>query len=90
MPHYSGVMGAGIQIMIEESDLEKAQELLQTSTKEIEIVCPNCDSTNVQFGLGANKLKKIFVVLLSLLFWIPFGNIKNNYYCQNCKKEFKK
>jgi len=90
MPHYNGVMGAGVQIMIEESDLEKAQELILSPSKENGIVCPNCDSSNVQFGLGTNKIKKIFVVLISLLTWIPFGNIKNIYYCQNCKTEFKK
>ncbi len=89
MPHYNGIMGSGIQIMIEDSDLEKAQELMLTQSKEEEIVCPNCNSSNIQFGLGINKVKKIFLVLISLFTWIPFGNMHSIYYCQNCKTEFK-
>jgi len=89
MPHYNGMMGAGIQIMIDENDLVKAQELLLPPSKENGIICPNCSSTDVQFGLGTNKLEKIFVVLISLLAFIPFGNIRNSYYCRNCKTEFK-
>jgi len=89
MPYFNGMMGAGVQIIIEDSDLEKAQELILPILKESEIVCPNCNSSKVVFGLGTNKLKKIFVVLISLFTGIPFGNIRNAYYCQNCKTEFK-
>ncbi len=89
MPHYNGIMGAGIQVMIEDRDLEKAQALMLVQSKEDEIVCPNCNSSNIQFGLGNNKVKKIFLVLISLFTWIPFGNMRNIYYCQNCKTEFK-
>jgi len=89
MPHYNGMMGAGIQIMIDENDLGKAQELLIPTSKGNGIICPDCSSSDVQFGLGTNKIKKIFVVLISLLAFIPFGNIRNIYYCRNCKTEFK-
>jgi DNA-directed RNA polymerase subunit RPC12/RpoP len=89
MPYFNGMLGAGVQIIIEDSDLEKAQEIIFSPLKESGIACPNCNSTNVEFGLGTNKLKKIFLVLISLFTWIPFGNIRNIYYCQNCKTEFK-
>ncbi|MFZ4401398.1 MAG: DUF2007 domain-containing protein [Bacteroidales bacterium] len=89
MPYFNGMMGAGVQIIIEDTDMEKAQDLILSTLNENGIVCPNCNSSNVQFGLGNNKVKKMFVVLISLFTWIPFGNIRNIYYCQNCKTEFK-
>jgi len=89
MPFYNGLMGAGVQVMIEDIDLKKSQELLVSSSKEDSIVCPNCNSSDIQFGLGKNKIKKIILVLISLLSWIPFGNIKKTYYCGNCRTEVK-
>jgi hypothetical protein len=90
MPHYSGVMGAGIQIIIDEKDMPKAKELLLSQSKENVLVCPVCGSSNVSFGLGSDRIKKILSVLFSLLIWIPFGNIRSIYYCQDCKTEFKR
>ncbi len=89
MPHYNGIMGSGVQIMINDTDLEEAQQLISMQAKANDIVCPHCGSLNVKFGLGKSKVKKLFTIILSLLTWIPFGNIKNTYYCQNCKTEFK-
>jgi len=83
----SADLGAGIQVMIDESDLEKAQELI-SSPKADEIVCPNCNSSNVTFGFGYNKVKKWFIVFLSLFSWVPFGNIRKNFRCEDCKTEF--
>ena len=89
LPIYNGMMGAGVQIMIDDSDLEKAQKLILSPSQEIKIECPFCNSSNIQFGLGSDKIKKIFVILISLFTLVPFGNIKNIYYCKDCKKEFK-
>ncbi|MDT3739852.1 MAG: DUF2007 domain-containing protein [Candidatus Kapabacteria bacterium] len=89
IPHYNGIMDAGVQIIINKSDIEQVNELLLSQTKESEIVCPCCGSLNVSFGLGTNKIKKFFVILISLLAWIPFGNLRNSYYCNECKAEFK-
>lgn len=89
MPHYNNMLGSGIQIMIDEKDFEKAQLLLDSGSALKEVKCPNCNSDNVSFGLGMNRLKKITVVLCSLLFFIPFNNIRNTYYCNNCKSDFK-
>lgn len=94
MPMYNGVMGAGVQILIEESDLRQAQELLDANQEQVEtdeylIACPNCKSTNIQFGLGTGKLKKLLVILLSVFTSNPFGNIRNLYLCKDCKTEFR-
>jgi len=89
MPHYNGMMGAGVQIIISKIDLERAQKFLTEQAIDNEIVCPNCNSKKVGFGLGGSKSKKILTILLSLFVWIPFGNIRNTYYCKNCKTEFK-
>jgi hypothetical protein len=89
MPQYNGVLGAGINIVVDESDFEKAQNLIIEQDTKTKIECPNCQSTNIKFGLGTNKIKKIITVIMSLFFWIPFGNIRHIYYCQDCKTEFK-
>ena len=90
MQGYSGIMGAGIQIMIDEKDSEKALELVSVPSKTEAVRCPNCNSENVTFGLGANKFKKIVAILYSLLIFTPFNYINNTWYCNDCKTEFKK
>ena len=90
MPHYNGILGAGVQIIIKESDLVKAQKLVKEQPEDDEIVCPQCRSSKVRFNLGNNKAKKVFVVIFSILLWIPFGNIKLTYICYECKYEFKR
>jgi len=89
MPGYNGMLGSGIQVMIDEAEYERATEILSKQTTE-ELKCPNCGSENIIFGLGEKKFKKIVVVILSALFAIPFNNIRNTYYCKDCKTEFKK
>jgi len=89
MPGYNGMLGSGIQVMIDEVDSERAIEIISKQNIE-ELKCPNCGSENITFGLGEKKFKKIVVVILSALFVIPFNNIRNTYYCKNCKTEFKK
>lgn len=90
MPGYSGMLGSGVQIFVDEDDYEKALEILHDQQKIDEIKCPYCNSKNVTFGLGEKKLKKIFVVIMSLLAGTPFGNVNNTYYCKDCNKEFQK
>ncbi len=87
VPFYNGMMNAGIQIMINEEDYEKAS-LLINKPLENPVICPNCNSTNIKFGFGKKKGLKILGVFLSVLVEIPFGNIKRNYYCKDCKTEF--
>lgn len=88
MPQYNGIMGSGIQIWIDEQDLEAAQEILLKQRTEKEKICPYCGSVNIGFGLGKNKTKKIWIIILSLFAGIPFGNIKYTYYCKDCSETF--
>lgn len=87
IPFSNGVMNAGIHVMIEETDLERASSITNKEIQET-VVCPNCHSTNIKFGYAQRKELKMFGVILSLLVMIPFSNIKRNYYCKNCKTEF--
>jgi Zn finger protein HypA/HybF involved in hydrogenase expression len=90
MPHYNGMMGGGVQIIINDLDFENAQKLIEEQLISNEMVCPNCNSDNVSFGLGSSgKIKKIVTIFLSLFVWIPFGNIRNTFYCKDCKTEFR-
>jgi hypothetical protein len=88
-PNYNGILGSGIQVMIDEKDLERATEIIQDKRSAQVIKCPNCDSDQVTSSIGYKSVNKILTILLSLLIWIPFGNIKNTYYCKNCNVEFK-
>jgi DNA-directed RNA polymerase subunit RPC12/RpoP len=88
MPHYSRMLGAGIQIMVSDKDYEQAIEVLQLNKKQ-ENVCPNCGSNNVKIGLGRNKFKKIIAIVISVLSSIPFNNINSSFQCKDCKSEFK-
>jgi hypothetical protein len=88
LPGYSGMLNAGVQIMIDEKDFEKASLLITGSDFEKQIMCPGCNSTNVSFGFGRSKLNKYILVVLSLFAFTPFGNLKAHYYCKDCKTEF--
>jgi len=90
MPHFFGILGAGVQIVVNKTDYEKAVKLLKLDQPDQhELVCPNCKSTNIRFGLGRRKSGKIMTILLSLFVWVPFNNINNRYYCQDCNASFK-
>ncbi|TLX76548.1 DUF2007 domain-containing protein [Labilibacter sediminis] len=89
MPHFNGIMGAGVQILVNEDDYERAYELIQPEDNSKPITCPYCHSKNIKFGLGSRKKHIIFQVILSLLVAIPFGNIKATYYCKDCNNDFK-
>ncbi|MDX5319678.1 MAG: DUF2007 domain-containing protein [Bacteroidota bacterium] len=89
LPHLNGLLGAGIQLIVDESNAEQATALLAAHQNEPIMHCPNCQSANIQFGLGEQRFKKIFTIFLSLFLFIPFGNIRNTFYCKECKKEFR-
>ena len=87
-PYYNGIMGAGIQLMVDENDYEKAHKLINPATKSDKILCPNCNSDNVVLGLGRNKYKKILLAIVSLFAFVPIGKTINHYCCKDCKTEF--
>jgi len=90
MPQFNGMMGAGVQVVVDEADYERACELAGLKDENSELTCPKCHSANIGFGLGTRKAGKIMTIFLSLLSGTPFGNIQNNYYCKDCGAEFKR
>jgi len=88
VPIYNGMLGAGIQLMIDEKDYVKSSELIHKPAANDRILCPNCNSTNISFGFGSKKGLKTLGVVMSLITLVPFGNIKRYYYCKDCKCEF--
>jgi hypothetical protein len=88
LPGYNNMLNGGIQVMIDEKDLEKASLLIAQTKDEGELKCPNCDSTNISFGFGNRKILKYLLVFFSLFAFIPFGNIRGKRYCKDCKTEF--
>jgi len=81
----------GIQIMVDENDLERAailiNEKLQHKTKEL--VCPYCKSSEIIVGSGGHPLLRLFSVLCSYLAAFPFGTPKPKYFCQRCGNQIK-
>ncbi|NVO20822.1 MAG: DUF2007 domain-containing protein [Bacteroidetes bacterium] len=67
MPGYNGMLGAGIQVMIEENNYEAASKFLTNQINPDITKCPKCDSDNISFGLGENKTKKVLIAILSAL-----------------------
>jgi hypothetical protein len=88
IPAYNGLLGAGIQIMIDEVDIEIALELISEPVKEKPVSCPNCKSLNISYGFAKRSGLKILGVVILLLITLPFGFIKKKYYCKDCKSEF--
>jgi len=87
MPHYYGIMGAGVSIFINKADEEKAKELIKSQNNEDIAICPRCCSSKITYGLGNNKFRKIIAIVFSFISGAPFGNIKNSNYCNDCKTE---
>jgi Protein of unknown function (DUF2007). len=90
LPHFYGMLGHGIQIMVSETDYEKAKEILAVRQNENQIrTCPNCGSSNIGFGMrGKKRLGVRLLIFLSLFVVVPMGNIKNKYYCKDCGEDF--
>ncbi|MBN2745375.1 MAG: DUF2007 domain-containing protein [Bacteroidales bacterium] len=90
-PMYNNMLGSGIQIIINENDLQIARELLKDKIQpdNTHLVCPHCGSTQIVLGFGRFKWLKIFNIFLVVLAMFPIGNLKPKYYCKNCKSEIK-
>lgn len=87
MPHFTGILGAGVQVMIEEKDYEQAKKWIKTNSQNT-TVCPHCNSKNIKTTLGEDKIKKVITILFSMLLAMPFNNIKSISVCADCKTEF--
>ena len=91
LPNYYNLFGAGVQVVVMESDYLRSRELVKDKLEpeNVEKVCPYCGSTDISIGFGKHKILKIFNVLLAILIAIPIGNIRVRYYCNTCKEEIK-
>jgi len=91
LPNYYNLFGAGVQVVVMESDYLRSRELVKDKLEpeNVEKVCPYCGSTDISIGFGKHKILKIFNVLLAILIAIPIGNIRVRYYCKTCKEEIK-
>ena len=89
MPLYNNMLGSGIQIIINEKDIEKARIIIKDKIEpnNNELICPNCGSDNIGLGLGNGKAFKIFNIIIALISFLPIGNLKPKYYCKDCKTE---
>lgn len=91
LPNYNGMLGAGIQVIVDQRDLELSRKLIQNELQpqREELVCPNCGSSEIELGLGKRHKLKILNILLSILFFIPIGNQKTKYNCKQCQFEIR-
>ncbi|MDP4205341.1 MAG: DUF2007 domain-containing protein [Bacteroidota bacterium] len=101
-PLFANAVG-GIKLNIYEQDIEKAVEILKeeaevtmeeepeitTDDSESKVVCPVCGSSNVSYGLAAQKRFNLLVLIISFALMVfPFKN-KKRYHCFDCGNEFK-
>lgn len=93
-PSFNGIMGAGVQIQINEEDAERATNIIRKTYPEVygdikeNINCPYCKSENLKISFGKHKYMKYFFILFSLLLIFPLSKIKTSYICKDCKAEF--
>jgi hypothetical protein len=87
LPHLNGMLGHGIQIMVREEDYQKAKGVIDN--RERITACPDCGSKNIGYGMrGKRRFGDRLLIILSVLFAIPMGNIQNRFYCKDCKADF--
>ncbi len=80
-------LSGAIDIMVKEEDLERAKEIIGDDSAK-DIICPSCGSKNIRMGLGSNKLKKLFLILIAALTFSPAGIRKAQLKCKDCGAEF--
>jgi len=91
MPHMNGILGSGIQVLVDKDDLITAREILDKRKTSDVVVCPDCNSKNIKYGLGTtNKGKKILALIIAIVIGSPTKHIRQTYYCEDCKREFGK
>ena len=88
MPHFNRIFDSGAQLMIRQSDFQRAVEILELDIEK-QLICPNCKSKNIKIYLGKNWFRKTLVILISLFSTVPFNNINSTYLCKDCTTEFK-
>ena len=86
MPSLFGILGSGVQVIVQEKDLEEAKQIIGLTDQ---IVCPSCGSPAVTNAMQKGK-KKGLAFLIALLFSGPIGNLLGDYRCTECGTEFRR
>jgi len=88
LPHMNGILGSGVQVLVDKDDLDSAREILRKRRDGDVVACPECGSKNIKYGLGTTKrFKKIFALILAIALASPTKHIRQTYYCTDCKHE---
>ena len=91
MPHMNGILGSGIQILVDKDDIEIAKQVIDKGIKKEIKTCPYCESMNIEYGLGTtHRLKRLIAIFISIVTASLTRHIKPTYYCKDCKTEFGK
>lgn len=87
LPLTNYMLGAGVQVMVNQKDYVAAKRILSENEKVYmeKDLCPNCGSKALKYGIG---YKKSFFVIFSLILGMAFNYINNSYRCTNCGAEF--
>jgi hypothetical protein len=89
MPNMNGILGAGIQILVHKDDYDRAKQVLGKKDNSDIQVCPNCNSSHIEYGLGKkHRIKKLIAIAIALIVVTPARHIRQTYYCKDCKTEF--
>jgi hypothetical protein len=88
----SGPLAILINIQVAKADEEVALNVLNKIRTDTDtVLCINCSSMNVKFGLGPkNRFKKLLFLAMAALFWVPVAKMHLVYYCCDCRTEFRK
>ncbi|HTM98005.1 MAG TPA: DUF2007 domain-containing protein [Pedobacter sp.] len=102
-PMYNQAIG-GVKLHVFEKDIERINVLLSDKHEGFEVennvleedsevvemtICESCGSSNVGFGQATKKRFSLWVMIVSILFFIyPFKS-NNCYHCYDCGHEFK-
>lgn len=86
MPHFYGILGSGVQILVPQDRIEEAKKV--AGIKNTTLTCPSCNSINVS-NKNVNTLNKIRLFLIMIFFSMPIGNLLNDFFCEDCNHEFK-
>lgn len=85
-PNMNGAMGSGIQVLVDEADIERALKVINANDRSVH--CPTCNSSNVTQQVKKNMLKVVGIMILSLFSSSAFGNVKQKYHCNECGVDF--
>ena len=86
-PNYAFMLGSGIGLYVDDQDADEASAIINNSrsaNEQGELVCQACGSRNIVFKYKNISFGKWLLLLLSLLFFIPFGNLTKDRVCKDC------